>query len=392
VRDTTIVSVTGRRVWTSAGAPALEAEIELQCGARGRAIVTPAPGAWTEKEPAVITVAAVNGLLAAGLQGLDARRQQDVDATLFKLDSVGDPWARRAARCACSLAAAQAAAQAAGLPLFRHLHPSRPARMPLPAIDLVGEVAAASPFRSLVLLPYAADGVDDAVAVSLAIRRAALDQLGTSPTLVNEQTVATVFAAIEETGFVPAEEVGIAIDIGAARLYRNNRYVCADGEFDTAQWTARLVRLVERFPVAAIEDPLADAAELASLTPAIDMRTRVIGNDLFASDAERIAGAAEDRLASSVVLRPEAAGTLSELAVAANAARSAAWPIFLASEAGGEDTSLAHIATAWQASYIKLGGVGRGSLARWNELLRIEASLQPAPSLHRLEVAARLVH
>jgi enolase len=392
MRDTTIVSVTGRRVWTSAGAPALEAEIELRCGARGRSIVTPASGAWSEKSPAALTVASVNGLLAAGLQGIDARRQEDVDATLFKLDPGGDACARRAARCACSLAAAHAAAQAAGVPLFRHLHPGRPARMPLPAVELVGDVIAASPFRSLVLLPFAADGVDEALAVSLAIRRAVLNELGAAPALVDERTVATVFSAIEQTGFVPAEEVGVAIDVGAARLYRDNRYVCADGAFDTAQWTTRLVRLVERFPVAAIEDPFADAADLELLTPSIDMRARVVGNDLFASDAERIAAAAEDRLASGVVLRPEAAGSLSELAVAANAARAAAWPVLLASDAGGEDTSLAHIATAWQASYIKLGGVGRGSLARWNELLRIEASLQPAPSLHRLEAAARLVH
>jgi len=118
----------------------------------------------------------------------------------------------------------------------------------------------------------------------------------------------------------------------------------------------------------------------------------VVGNHLFASDAERIGAAAAEGLASGVVLRPEAAGTLSELRVAFDAARLAAWPVFLTGDAGIEDTTLAHVATAWQSGYIKLGGVGRGSLARWNELLRIEAQLRPGPAVMHIERAARLVH
>jgi enolase len=390
MRDTTIVNVIGRRVWTAVGTPALEAEVQLGCGARGRAIASPA-GTWTAAHPPASAVAAVNGLLAAALHGLDARRQEDVDATLAKLEIGGDRCVTRAALAACSIAAAQAAARALGTPLFRYLRAGLPARMPLPAVDIVADASPASPFRALMLVPFAADGVDEALTLSLAIQRAVAELRG--PGLaVDEHALEAVFAAIERSGFVPAEEVGVAVDVGASRLYRDGRYQCGATDYDADGWSERLVRLVDDYPVASLEDPFAQTGELARFTPLVDERARVVGNQLFASDAQRIAAAASDGLASGVVLRPEAAGTLSELRGALEAARVAAWPVFFTGDAAVEDTSLVHVATAWQASYIKLGGVGRGSLARWNELIRIEAELRPSPSLLHIESAARLVH
>jgi enolase len=390
MRDTTIVNVIGRRVWTAVGTPALEAEIQLGCGARGRAIASPA-AAWTAAQPPANAVAAVNGLLAAALHGIDARRQEDVDATLAKLEIGGDPAITRAALAACSIATAQAAARALGTPLFRYLRAGLPVRMPLPAIDVLADASPASPFRALMLVPFAADGVDEALALSLAIQRAVAERYG--PGLaVDERALDAVFAAIERAGFVPAEEIGVAVDVGAGRLYCDGRYRCGATDYDADGWGERLVRLVDDYPVASLEDPFAETGALATFTPLVDERARVVGNQLFASDAERIAAAAVEGLASGVCLRPEAAGTLSGLRVAYDAARDAAWPVFLTGDAAVEDTSLVHVAAAWQASYIKLGGVGRGSLARWNELIRIEAELRPSPSLLHIESAARLVH
>ena len=419
-RDTTIVGVVGRRVWTAAGAPALEAELRLACGAVGRAIASPASGVWQPVHAAAVhgialddtptgnvtplrgkhaelsvapasAVAAVNGLLAAALHGMDAGNQEDVDATLFKLDAGGDPWIARAARTACSLAAAHAAARAAEAPLYRYLRAGTPARMPLPAVDIVADQSGTSPFRALILLPFSADGVDDALALSLAIHRDVVEALGPAPA-VDERALETLFFAIERAGFVPAEEVGIAVDVGAHRLYRDGRYHCRGKSYDADGWGERLARLVDDYPIASLEDPFAELTSLATFTPRVDERARVVGNQLFASDAERIGAAAAEGLASGVVLRPEAAGTLSELRVAFDAARLAAWPVFLTGDAGIEDTTLVHLATAWQSGYIKLGGVGRGSLARWNELIRIEAQLRPGPAVMHIERAARLVH
>jgi enolase len=390
MRDTTIVNVIGRRVWTAVGTPALEAEVRLGCGARGRATTSPA-SPWTAAQPPASAVAAVNGLFAAALHGLDARRQEDVDATLTKLEIGGDPGVTRAAIAACSIAAAHAAARALGTPLFRYLRAGPPARMPLPAVDVIAATASASPFRALMLVPFAAEGVDEALALAIAIQHAVAERRGAG-LAVDEQALEVVFGAIERSGFVPAEEVGVAVDVGASRLYRDGRYQCGATDYDADGWSERLVRLVNDYPVASLEDPFADAGDLARFTPQVDERARVVGNQLFASDAQRIAAAASDGLASGVCLRAEAAGTVTALRVAVEAARLAAWPVFFAGDGAIEDASLAHLATAWQSSYIKLAGVGRGSLAGWNELIRIEAELRPSASLLHIESAARLVH
>ena len=397
--DTTIIEVLGRRVWTVAGESAFEAEVHLACGARGRAIAAPVkPGrpdrADVRSAPSA-TVAAINGLVAAALHGLDARRQEDVDSTLFKLTIGGDARARRAALCACSIATARAAARAVGLPLHRYLRHGQPARMPLPVIDVFAAGNEASPIRALAVAPFAAEGVDHALELGVAIHRAAIDSCGAmAPGEYDEMTIEALLDGIQAVGFAPGEQVGIIVDVGAARLLADGRYAGPDWSFDADGWSERIAGWIEQYPIAALEEPFADAAALARFARFASDRVRIIGDESLASDAERIAAAAVEGALSGAVLRPEAAGTLSELRVAFDAARIAAWPVFMgAGEIEVEDASLVHIATAWQSGYVKLGAVGHGaSLARWNEALRIEASLRPAAPAFRVEAAARMVH
>jgi enolase len=398
--DHTIVNVVGRRVWTAAGEPAFEAEVHLACGTRGRAIAAPVKPARAEPTRDVrtapsATVAAINGLVSAALHGLDARRQADVDATLAKLTIGGDTRARHAAMCACSLATARAAARAAGVPLHRYLRHGQPARMPLPVIDVFAGGNEASPLRALAVLPFAADGLDHALELGIAIHRAALDACGAmAPGEYDEITIEAVLAGIEAVGLIPGEEVGVVADVGASRLFADGRYAGPDWSFDTDGWGERIAGWLEQYPIAAVAEPFAEAAATARFTRLMAERVRIIGDESLASDAERIAAAAADHSQSGVVLRPEAAGTLTGLRAAFDAARLAEWPVFMgAGEIEIEDVSLVHVATAWQSGYVKLGAVGHGaSLARWNEALRIEASLRPAAPAIRVEAAARMVH
>jgi enolase len=397
--DTTIVEVLGRRVWTAAGEPAFEAEIVLACGARGRALAAPVkpprPDAADVRSAPSATVATINGLVAAALHGLDARRQEDVDSTLFKLTIGGDAHARRAAMCACSIATARAAARAAGVPLHRYLRHGQPGRMPLPVIDVFAAGNEASPIRALAIVPFAAEGVDHALELGLEIHRAALDACGAmAPGEYDEVTIEALLAGVDAAGFIPGEEVGIIVDVGAARLFADGAYAGPDWSFDTDGWSERIAGWIEQYPIAGLAEPFAENAALARFARFAAGRVRLIGDESLASDAERISVAAADRTLSGVVLRPEAAGTLSELRVAFDAARIAEWPVFMGTgEIEVEDVSLVHLATAWQSGYAKLGAVGHGaSLARWNEALRIEASLRPAAPAFRLEAAARMVH
>jgi enolase len=353
------------------------------------------PGPATGRSPPRETVAAINGLVAAALHGLDARRQEDVDAALATLALAGDEHVRRAATCASSIATARAAARAAGEPLHRYLRRGQAGRMPLPVIDVFAGGNEASPIRSLALVPFAAEGVDHALELGLQIQRAALDACGAmAPGEYDEVTIEAVLAGIEAAGFVPGEEIGLVVDVGAARLFTAGAYAGPDWSFDTDGWGERLAGWIERYPIAGIEEPFAEGAALARFAPLADGRIRVIGNEWLGSDPARIAAAAAARQVSAAILRPEAAGTLSALRAALDAARSAGWPVFLgAGEIEVEDVSLVHLATAWQSGYARLGAVGHGaSLACWNEALRIEASLRPAAPAYRIEAAARMVH
>jgi enolase len=397
--DATIVNVIGRRVWTAAGEAAYEAEVLLACGARGRALAAPVkparPGPAEVRSAPSATVAAINGLVAAALHGLDARKQDVVDATLGALALGGAEHARRAATCASSIATARAAARAAGEPLHRYLRRGMPARMPLPVIDIFAGGNEASPIRSLAVVPFAAEGVDHALEIGLEIQRAALEACGAmAPGEYDEVTIESVLAGIEAAGFVPGEEVGLVVDVGAARLFSAGAYAGPDWSFDADGWTDRLAGWVEHYPIAGIEEPFAEGAALARFARHADGRIRLIGNESLDSDAERIAAAVAEQRLSAAVLRPEAAGTLSGLRAAFDAARGAGWPVFMgAGEIEVEDVSVVHLATAWQSGYARLGAVGHGaSLARWNEALRIEASLRPAAPAYRLEAAARMVH
>lgn len=392
--DTTIVDVVGRRLWSTGGAPAVEAEVRLACGARGRALAAP-PGASPAAPAAGASVAALSGLVAAALHGIDARRQEDIDTTLFRLELGGDLRARRAALAAASIAAARAAARALGQPLHRYLAPGQPARMPLPVIDIFAGGSDASPLRALSILPFAAEGVDHALELGLAIHRAALEACGAmAPGEYDESTLESLVVAIESVGLAPGAEVGIVVDVGAGRLYAGGRYRGPDWSLDRHEWALRVAGWLDDYPVAGIVEPFAEQAALARLSRDAADRVRVIADESIASDAERIAAAAAEHTASGVVLRPESAGTLSELRVAFDAARIAGWPVFMGGgEIAVDDASVVHLATAWQAGYVRLGAVGDGtSLARWNEALRIEASLRHAPGAFRVQAAARMVH
>ncbi len=392
--DTTIVDVVGRRLWSVGGAAAVEAEVRLACGARGRALAAP-PGAGAAAPAAGASAAALSGLVAAALHGIDARRQEDIDATLFRLELGGDARTRRAALAAASIASARAVARALGQPLHRYLAPGQPARMPLPVIDIFAGGSPASPMRALSILPFTADGVDHALELGLAIHRAAIEVCGAiAPGEYDESTLESLVVAIESLGLAPGAEVGIVVDVGASRLYAGGRYGGPDWSADHHEWALRVASWLDGYPVAGIVEPFVEQAALGRLCRDTADRVRVIADESIASDAERIAAAAAEQSASGVVLCPESAGTLSELRVAFDAARLAGWPVFMGSgEIAVDDTAVVHLATAWQAGYVKLGAVGDGtSLARWNEALRVEASLRQAPGAFRVQAAARMVH
>jgi enolase len=140
-----------------------------------------------------------------------------------------------------------------------------------------------------------------------------------------------------------------------------------------------LVRWIDRYPIVAVEDPLAedDVEGFRKFTALVGHRVQVIGDDLVVTNAARTRAAGKERLCNAVLIKPNQAGTLSETRAALDAAREAGFGTIVSARSGEtEDTTIAHLAVGWNAGQLKVGSFARSErMAKWNEVLRIESEL-----------------
>jgi len=412
-----IAEIRGRRVWDSRGRPTVEAEIRLSGGAVGRAIA-PA-GASTGSGEALDrrdggtrlggldvskAVAAVNDEIARALNGIDACDQATLDAELIALD--GTPDKRRLggnAIVAVSMAAAHAAAASRGLPLWKHLlgdaaPDAGGALIPLPEIQIFGggaHAAARIDLQDVMVMPLGALNFAEALEWTAEVYRAAgarlaakgklqgvADEGGYWPAVdSNEEVLAETVAAIEAAGFKPGRDLALSLDIAATQLRREGRYhLKRDGlTLDTDGMIRLMLTWLDRYPIASIEDPLAedDAAGLTAFTKEAGKRVQIIGDDFLVTSAARVAEAAKRGACNAVLVKPNQAGTLTEAKAALDAGKRAGWGTIVSARSGEtEDVTIAHLAVGWRAGQIKVGSFARSErMAKWNEVLRIEESL-----------------
>jgi enolase len=403
--DTTIVKTLGRRVWDSRGRPTVEAEIELACGARGRAIA-PAGASRGAREAidlrdadglgVAAAVANVNGNIAGALIGRDACQQDALDHALIALD--GTPNKARLganATVAVSLAALHAAAAAHGLPLFRYLAQGRPVRLPLPEIQIFGGGAHAGrriDIQDLMVMALAADSFDEALEMTARVYHAAgelmrdagklrgvADEGGWWPEFAsNEEAIETLVRAIARAGFVPGDEVAISLDIAASEFGSGGFYrLGLDGRsLDSDGMCELILGWLTRYPIVSVEDPLAedDREGMMRFTAAAGQRVQIIGDDYLTTSAARVQAAIADRACNAVLLKPNQCGTVTETRAALDLARAAGWGCIVSARSGEtEDLSIVHLATGWDAGQLKVGSFARSErMAKWNEGLRIE--------------------
>jgi enolase len=422
-RASRITEVRGRRVWDSRGRPTVEAEVLLAGGARGRAIA-PA-GASTGAHEALdrrdgghrfggydvrAAVTAVNHEIRPALAGLDGGDQEAVDERLIELD--GTAGKRRLganATIAVSMAVAHAAAAAASEPLWRHLRPhlgSGRAALPLPEIQIFGGGAHAGrriDIQDLMVACPAASTFAEALDWTAEVYHAAgalmaeagkrhgvADEGGHWPDFAsNEEALEMLVRAIERAGFAPGEQVAIALDVAASEFGRGGRYTLGlEGrELDSEGMIVLLTGWIDRYPIASIEDPLAedDIDGFSAFTAAVGARCQVVADDLTVTDAARVRQAAALGAANTLLIKPNQRGTLTETKAAWDAARGAGWGGIVSARSGEtEDVTIVHLALAWEVPQLKVGAFARSErMVKWNEALRIEEALGPAAKLAR---------
>jgi enolase len=410
-----IESVHARRVWDSRGRPTVEAEVRLRGGAVGRAIA-PAGASRGMHEAIDLrdggpqlggmdvrnAVSHVNGEIATRLVGMDAQDQRAIDAALIALD--GTPTKSRLggnATISVSMAVLHAAAAAAGVPLYAYLSQGRPVRLPLPEIQIFGGGAHAGrrvDIQDFMVMALGARSFAQALDMTAEVYRAAgrlmeesgrlqgvADEGGYWPAFnSNEEALGMLVRAIEQAGYVPGEDVAISLDIAASEFGRNGRYTLGleRRELDRDGMVEMLLDWCQRYPIASVEDPLAedDAEGMRAFTAAVGHRIQVIGDDFLVTNADRVRAAAQARHCNAVLIKPNQAGTVTETHAAFEAGMAAGFGTIVSARSGEtEDVTIVHLSTGWDAGQLKVGSFSRSErMAKWNECLRLEEVLGSA--------------
>jgi len=410
---TYIEGITAREILDSRGNPTVEATVRLTGGAKGRARVP--SGASTGSHEAVElrdgdpsryegkgvlrAVHNITTLIAEDLAGVDALDQVLVDARLCALD--GTPNKSRLganAILAVSLANALAAADASGSPLYRYLGGVGAQVLPVPLLNVLNGGAHAQTrvdFQEFMLVPLGFTSFAEAIragaecfhALRTILHEHGLstgqgDEGGFAPDLErNEAGVALLIDAIERSGYIPGDQVAIALDPAASEFFRNGRYEL-HGEGRTLE-PPELVGLWEdwcdRYPIVSIEDGMAedDWDGWRLLTERLGNRIQLVGDDVFVTNLIRLREGFERGVANALLVKPNQVGTLSETLEAVALAAAHAYATVISHRSGEtEDTMIADLAVAVNAGQIKAGAPSRSErVAKYNRLLDIEAEL-----------------
>ena len=407
---TTIVEVRAREVLDSRGNPTVEAEVELESGAVGRAMVP--SGASTGKFEALElrdggprylgkgvlrAVANIKDRIAPEVVGFDALDQVAVDRAMLALDGTPNKAGLGAnAVLAVSLATARAAAEALGLPLWRYLGGVQGAVLPVPLMNVInGGVHADNGLdvQEFMLVPLGFSRFSEALRAGVEVfhhlkkvlkeRGYATnvgDEGGFAPALErNEEALELLLQAIERAGYRPGKEVALALDAAASEFYQGGRYLFEGQERSAEELIEVYEGWVERYPIVSLEDGLAeeDWAGWKLLTERLGQKIQLVGDDLFVTNPARLERGIQEGVANAILIKPNQIGTLSETLETIRLAHRAGYRTVISHRSGEtEDPFIADLAVAVNAGQIKTGSASRSErIAKYNQLLRIEEAL-----------------
>ena len=408
-----IEDIQAREILDSRGNPTVEVDVLLEDGAFGRAAVP--SGASTGAHEAVElrdgdtsryggkgvlqAIEAVNMDILDALVGADALDQAGLDQEMIDLDGTANKGRLGAnAILGVSMATARAAADSVGLPLWRYLGGVHAHLLPTPMMNIMNGGAHANnalDVQEFMVMPVGAAHFPDAVRIGAEIFHALkslLAQAGHSTAVGDEggfapainstdEALDYIRKSIEAAGCTPGDDVVIAIDAAATELYSDGAYhLAGEGRsLSSQEMVAMWTSLVANHPIVSLEDPMdeEDWDGFAALTAAIGDKIQVVGDDLFVTNAERLARGITEDTANAILVKVNQIGTLSETLQAVEMAQKAGFGVVISHRSGEtEDSFIADLAVATNAGQIKTGSLSRSDrLAKYNQLLRINEEL-----------------
>ncbi|SHH63915.1 enolase [Anaerosphaera aminiphila DSM 21120] len=408
-----ITSVYAREVLDSRGNPTVEVEVRTERGGFGRASVP--SGASTGIHEAVElrdggkrylgkgvldAVNNVNEKIEKDLTFFNCFEQASIDNYLRRLDGTENKSKLGAnAILGVSLAVAKAAAMELGIPLYQYIGGVNAKVLPVPMMNILngGEHADNNvDIQEFMIMPVGANSFSDALEMGATVYhnlKAVLNEKGLStgvgdeggfaPNLSsNKEALDIIVEAIEKSGYKPGEDIYLALDVAASEFYNENKTYHMKGEdriFNYKQLVDYYVELVDEYPIISIEDGLDEDDWLGwkYMTDELSSRIQLVGDDLFVTNTERLKMGIEQGVSNSILIKLNQIGTLTETLDAIELAKQNNMTAVISHRSGEtEDATIAHLAVATNAGFIKTGAPARSErVAKYNQLLRIEDQL-----------------
>ncbi len=410
---TGIKKIHAREVLDSRGNPTLEAEVTLESGAFGRAIVP--SGASTGAREAIElrdgdksrylgkgvqkAVNNVNTTLADALQGFDAEDQAGLDQKMLDMDGTHNKSQLGAnALLGISLANAHAVANEKRVPLYQSIATVDEFVLPVPMMNIIngGEHADNNiDVQEFMVLPAGFDSFSEAlrcgtevfhalakVLKSKGLSTAVGDEGGFAPNLrSNVEAVDTILEAVHQAGYKIGEEVYLGLDVASSEFHKDGIYHLAgeNKQLTSAEFTDFLASWVDQYPIISIEDGLdeADWDGWKHLTEKLGNKVQLVGDDLFVTNTSIFKEGIDKNIANSILIKFNQIGTLTETLDAIDLAYRSGYTAVISHRSGEtEDNTIADLAVATSATQIKTGSLCRSDrIAKYNQLLRIEEQL-----------------
>ena len=393
--DSTIKKVLGREILDSRGNPTVEVEVTLADGSSGRAAVP--SGASTGIFEAVEmrdgekrylgkgvlqAVGNVNNVIADEILGLEAQDQRNIDRTMLLLDGTENKANLGAnAILGVSLAVAKAAASSLNQPLYRYLGGTAAHVLPVPMMNVLngGEHADNNiDLQEFMIMPAGAASFSEALqwgvecyqTLKMVLQEKNLstavgDEGGFAPDLAsNEAAVQLLVESIEKAGFIPGEEIAIALDPASSELFSEGQYVLSGEKrvLTPKEMAEYFQNLVSNYPIISIEDGMdeEDWDGWKELTERIGDKVQLVGDDLFVTNTRRLQMGIDRGTANSILIKVNQVGTLTETLETVDLAGRHGYTSVMSHRSGDtEDTTIADLAVATNCGQIKPGAPSR---------------------------------
>ncbi|HUJ19507.1 MAG TPA: phosphopyruvate hydratase [Nitrospirota bacterium] len=422
-----IIDVYAREVLDSRGNPTIEADVILESGAMGRAIV-PSGASTGEREALELrdggkrylgkgVQRAVNNVIeviAPVISGMDASEQAVIDRTMIELDGTETKKKLGAnALLAVSMAVAKAAAEDAGLPLYHYLGGPNAKELPVPMMNVLNGGAHADnnvDFQEFMIIPAGAKTCADAIRIGAEVfhnlksvlkkkgyNTAVGDEGGFAPNLrSNEEACQVILEAVQKAGYKAGRDVFLGLDVASSEFYEKGVYdMKGEGKKMSSDKMIKFYESwIRQYPIISIEDGMSekDWKGWKLLTDHLGSRVQLVGDDIFVTNTTIFKQGIEQGIANSILIKLNQIGTLTETLDAIEMAKRAGYTAVVSHRSGEtEDSTIADLAVAANTGQIKTGSLSRTDrIAKYNQLIRIEEELGDAAVYRGKDVFSRI--